>query len=98
MTMPHLINCPHSDDSWCLTCVKELYEETERMNDEIRKKNELIIKLSKYLNNCEEYMTENGVSHEYPVLKDIRNIFSDLEYTKILLSMTCNDPNLTLIT
>jgi hypothetical protein len=22
MTMPHLMNCPHSDDSWCLTCVR----------------------------------------------------------------------------
>ena len=27
MTMPHLMNCPHSEDGWCLNCVKELWEE-----------------------------------------------------------------------
>lgn len=27
MTMPHLMNCSHSDDSWCLPCVKALQEE-----------------------------------------------------------------------
>ena len=27
MTMPHLMNCPHSEDGWCLSCVKELWEE-----------------------------------------------------------------------
>lgn len=27
MTMPHLMNCDHSADSWCLDCVKEMYED-----------------------------------------------------------------------
>lgn len=27
MTMPHLMNCPHSEDGWCLDCVKELWDE-----------------------------------------------------------------------
>lgn len=26
MTMPHLQNCSHSKDGWCLNCVKELWE------------------------------------------------------------------------
>lgn len=26
MTMPHLMNCPHSEDGWCLDCVKELWD------------------------------------------------------------------------
>ena len=26
MTMPHLMNCDHSDDGWCLDCVKELHD------------------------------------------------------------------------
>jgi hypothetical protein len=30
MTIPYLMNCPHSDDSWCLECVKELGEKSER--------------------------------------------------------------------
>jgi len=30
MTMPHLMNCPHKDDGWCLACVKELWEEKEK--------------------------------------------------------------------
>ena len=31
MTMPHLMNCSHSFDGWCLSCVKELHDETERI-------------------------------------------------------------------
>lgn len=26
MTMPHLTNCQHSGDGWCLECVRKLYE------------------------------------------------------------------------
>lgn len=29
MTMPHLQNCSHDEDGWCLDCVKELWEEKE---------------------------------------------------------------------
>ena len=36
MTMPHLMNCPHSDVGWCLGCVKELWE---KHNGEIDKSN-----------------------------------------------------------
>lgn len=27
MTMPHLMNCPHSADGWCLNCVAKLNAE-----------------------------------------------------------------------
>lgn len=27
MTMPHLMNCPHSGSGWCLDCVAKLYEQ-----------------------------------------------------------------------
>lgn len=26
MTMPHLMNCPHQGEGWCLNCVKEMGE------------------------------------------------------------------------
>lgn len=29
MTMPHLTNCSHSADGWCLACVKELWEDKQ---------------------------------------------------------------------
>ena len=29
MTMPHLMNCAHTGDGWCLACVKELYDSKE---------------------------------------------------------------------
>ena len=29
MTMPHLMNCDHSNYGWCLDCVKKLYREKE---------------------------------------------------------------------
>ena len=27
MTMPHLMNCPHSESGWCLDCVKAVHEQ-----------------------------------------------------------------------
>jgi hypothetical protein len=33
MTMPHLMNCPHAADGWCLACVSELHAEKERMRE-----------------------------------------------------------------
>lgn len=29
MTMPHLMNCEHADEGWCLGCVRELWDEKE---------------------------------------------------------------------
>lgn len=29
MTMPHLMNCDHSDDGWCLDCVKKLWDHAQ---------------------------------------------------------------------
>lgn len=33
MTMPHLMNCPHSADAWCLECVKKLNDECEQLRE-----------------------------------------------------------------
>ncbi len=33
MTMPHLMNCNHSED-WCLSCVKKLHDEKEQIETE----------------------------------------------------------------
>lgn len=29
MTMPHLMNCDHSSDGWCLACVQKLERQSE---------------------------------------------------------------------
>lgn len=29
MTMPHLMNCSHTGEGWCLDCVKKLHDEKE---------------------------------------------------------------------
>ena len=35
MTVPHLMNCPHTDDGWCMECVARLGNENWRQLDEI---------------------------------------------------------------
>lgn len=35
MTMPHLSNCPHSGEGWCIQCVKELRENLEHADHRI---------------------------------------------------------------
>ena len=36
MTVPHLMNCSHSADGWCLDCVVELGNENWRLRDVAR--------------------------------------------------------------
>ena len=31
MTMPHLMNCSHQGDGWCLACVRKLHERNETL-------------------------------------------------------------------
>lgn len=45
MTMPHLMNCPHIEDGWCLTCVSELENEKRELQQWIEReelKNEML--------------------------------------------------------
>lgn len=37
MTMPHLENCQHSNDSHCLACVKKDWEETQQIIDDMER-------------------------------------------------------------
>jgi hypothetical protein len=36
MTMPHLMNCPHSEDGWCLSCVKKQVDAAEKLQEASR--------------------------------------------------------------
>lgn len=35
MTMPHLMNCPHQGDGWCLACVREMRDELKRKDQQL---------------------------------------------------------------
>ena len=35
MTVPHLMNCPHTDAGWCTECVAELGNENWRLRDRV---------------------------------------------------------------
>lgn len=37
MTMPHLMNCLHSETGWCLECVKELHADFETAEAEAQR-------------------------------------------------------------
>ena len=37
MTMPHLMNCAHSETGWCLECVKDLHDECHERADTLDK-------------------------------------------------------------
>lgn len=47
--MPHLENCPHSHDSWCFDCVKELGEENMRLRDAVHDARTMLIELETYM-------------------------------------------------
>lgn len=42
MTMPHLMNCDHSEEGWCLGCVKALWEERRELEEECERLEKLV--------------------------------------------------------
>lgn len=65
MTMPHLMNCPHSCDSWCLDCVKELYDDFTVQVSQMRE----------VLKSCEKKLIEKGDpwdGDDYELMQTIR--------------------------
>lgn len=53
--MPHLMNCPHSPNGWCLDCVKEEHDKSEATIEDLmavceRQKKELLIRRNRELN------------------------------------------------
>lgn len=37
MTIPHLMNCSHSGDGWCLECMRPVFQELEELRSFINK-------------------------------------------------------------
>ena len=62
MTMPHLMNCDHSEEGWCLPCVQELWETSQAAaNDSIAHGTEEFL-LRKALSSARTYARENGLA------------------------------------
>jgi len=46
MTMPNLMNCPHDDNGWCLTCVGKLAKRSDYAETVIKKLGEPLLFLA----------------------------------------------------
>jgi hypothetical protein len=60
MTMPHLENCNHSEEGWCLDCVKKQSDEldyAEIVNAKVNRENEL---LRQALKSCRKAVCEKS--------------------------------------
>ena len=38
MTIPHLMNCSHLGEGWCLTCINEMYQDYEKELENLRER------------------------------------------------------------
>ena len=45
MTAPHLMNCPHREDGWCLDCVADLGNENWRLREQLAAEREACAKI-----------------------------------------------------
>lgn len=46
MTVPHLMNCPHTNDGWCAQCVAELGNENLRLRAALDKCRDIMVTLT----------------------------------------------------
>lgn len=58
MTMPHLSNCPHDGDGWCIDCVKGMYFELERQTELNRLYRELTVLQADLLQSKDEQIAK----------------------------------------
>ena len=72
MTMPHLMNCSHSETGWCLDCVKELWEEGAT----IELSRQLSVSVNGHKESVGEVVSVVPVSVTCPV-HEVMNINSD---------------------
>lgn len=69
MTMPHLMNCSHSDEGWCLGCVKEQNEELEALREVLYSVCERLNDGSAWADESEEFFEMCKLSgHSHPAL------------------------------
>ncbi len=62
MTMPHLENCRHLSDGWCLACVKSLHDDFMTAENESRRmrgeRDDLLNAIDKSTDGCEQISDE----------------------------------------
>jgi len=72
MTMPHLMNCSHSEDGWCLGCVTALWDEYNGPGKrEAAKKGE---KLTAAINNACKTLPDNA-----EIIIELSSGYADVE-------------------
>lgn len=61
MTMPHLMNCDHICNGWCLECVNEMHKELDTAKDEVRELKKIIgryeVEFEKLPHRTKRYLT-----------------------------------------
>ena len=85
MTMPHLMNCRHSESGWCLDCVKELHSRAKadaaRMdflatcNQTWPSEETIRDREGKCVTDIYEWLAEFDVSDAPPNAEDMKNAF-----------------------
>lgn len=56
MTMPHLMNCGHSPDSWCLDCVRDMHDELEEAQAEIERLTDSVLQYERFVNGMVKHL------------------------------------------
>lgn len=64
MTVPHLMNCPHSDDGWCLNCVVVLGNKNWELRDDLAWCEKRIAELEDGLRQIAVWKQEDQDDHE----------------------------------
>ena len=82
MTMPHLMNCPHLADGWCLSCVKnEIERLTVLPHDDPRSFN-IVERLQRIIDASEERELDGtevrAMRDAIYEIKRLRNIILDV--------------------
>lgn len=66
MTVPHLMNCPHSDDGWCLDCVVRLSEENRVLRERVAVMEGTIRLVLQAMNEHREKTGTGWLYHDFP--------------------------------
>lgn len=89
MTMPHLMNCPHSSE-WCLDCVKKLHDEKEDVEHRLKISGMVIdefLKKTEWVQEKSDWLWHVLGQHRCDVInKYIKYLEDKIERAKTVLS------------
>lgn len=81
MTMPHLMNCAHLDEGWCLSCVQNQHAEVESARTDVKRLLTESRNVLRHWDSCTKSELPSHLNNSLIGLRSYVELFQEGEYS-----------------